>query len=115
MIDAPPPPLAAAARVVPPARLLVQADEFRLQLSRVTLAPGRAIVQLATTGEDAHDLQLVKLDARGHAAGRPRTIPKTLPGTTAEWRGRLTRGRYKLFCSILDHEALGMRAVVRVR
>jgi hypothetical protein len=98
-----------------PARLLVQATEFRLALSRTTLAAGPAIVQLADNGEDAHDLALVRLDRRGHAAGAPHAVPAAQPGTVTQWRGRLARGRWKLFCSLEGHERRGMRAFLRVR
>jgi hypothetical protein len=107
--------LAAPAQAKAPSRLLVEATEFRFTLSRTTLAPGPAIVQLAINGQDPHDLHLVRLDARGHAAGRPAKVPETLPGAVAEWHGTLTRGRWKLFCSLPGHERAGMRAVVNVR
>jgi uncharacterized cupredoxin-like copper-binding protein len=108
---------AAPARAAAPAptRLLVQATEFKLSLSRARLAAGPAIVQLADNGEDPHDLVLVRVDARGHAAGAARAVPLAQPGTVSEWKGRLTRGRWKLFCSLDGHERRGMRALVRVR
>jgi hypothetical protein len=108
-------PAAATPRPVAPARLLVQGSEFRLALSRPSLAAGSAIVQLANVGEDAHDLRLVLLDRRGHATGTVRQIPETLPGATGQWRGRLTRGRWRLSCSLPGHARQGMRATLRVR
>jgi hypothetical protein len=108
-------PARAAAPAPAPARLLVQATEFKLSLSRATLAAGPAIVQLADNGEDPHDLKLVRVDARGHVAGAPRAVPLAQPGTVTEWTGRLSRGRWKLFCSLAGHERRGMRAFVRVR
>jgi hypothetical protein len=103
------------ARPAVPARLLVQGSEFRLALSRASLVPGRAVVQLANVGEDAHDLRLVRLDRRGHATGPVRRVPETQPGATAQWRGRLARGRWRLYCSLPGHARLGMRATLRVR
>jgi hypothetical protein len=103
------------ARATAPARLLVQATEFRLSLSRTTIAAGPAIVQLADNGEDAHDLELVRLDRRGRPVGGPRAVPEAQPGTVTEWQGRLARGRWKLFCSLQGHERRGMRAFLRVR
>jgi hypothetical protein len=104
---------ATAAPPRPPARLMVEAREFSLVLSRPVLRAGPAIVQLAVRGEDGHDLRLVPLGRPGDA--RARAIAETRPGQTDDWRGRLSRGRWKLFCSLAGHERLGMRAVLRVR
>ena len=41
-----------------PSRLLVEAREFNLVLSRPSVKAGDAIVQLANRGEDPHDLRL---------------------------------------------------------
>jgi hypothetical protein len=98
-----------------PARLLVEAREFSLVLSRQALPHGDAIVQLVNRGEDGHDLHLVRLGPRGRAASRPRGTRETRPGAVSSWRGTLAAGRYKLFCSIPGHERQGMRAVLRVR
>ena len=95
---APPPP-------PPPARVLVEATEFRFTLSRTTVKAGPAIVQLAIRGEDPHDLKLAR-------AG---SVPETLPGDVAEWRGKLKRGRYALYCSLPGHKRAGMRTTLTVR
>jgi uncharacterized cupredoxin-like copper-binding protein len=99
----------AAARPAP-ARLLVEAREFNLTLSRAKIKPGTAIVQLANQGEDPHDLAIKKIGGK-----RRRGIAKTLPGEVGEWEGKLRRGRYRLWCTIEGHRTLGMRAVLRVR
>jgi hypothetical protein len=104
-------PAAAAARPAGhPARLMVEAREFNLTLSRLKVKHGPAIVQLANRGEDPHDLRLKRIG--GHGRG---TIGKTLPGEVGEWEGRLRRGRYRLWCTLEGHRALGMRATLRVR
>jgi uncharacterized cupredoxin-like copper-binding protein len=99
----------AAARPAP-ARLLVEAREFNLTLSRAKLKPGHAIVQLANQGEDPHDLAIKRIGGKRRGA-----IAKTSPGELGEWEGRLRRGRYRLYCTLEGHRALGMRAVLRVR
>ena len=99
----------AAARPAP-ARLLVEAREFNLTLSRGKLKPGHAIVQLANQGEDPHDLAIKRIGGK-----RRGTIAETLPGKVGEWEGRLRRGRYRLYCTLEGHRAAGMRAVLRVR
>ena len=104
---APPPALVAAA----PSRLLVEATEFRFALSRTTVKAGPAIIQLAIRGEDPHDLRVV---ARGKARAAA-VVPETPPGAVAEWRGKLTRGKWTLYCSLDGHKAAGMRATLTVR
>jgi hypothetical protein len=108
-------PVAVASRAAAPARVMVEASEFRLQLSRAAIATGPAVVQLVITGEDPHDLRLVRLDGHGHRVGPQRAIAETAPGGTAQWRGRLAHGRWRLWCSLPGHAAAGMRATLRVR
>jgi len=104
--------LAAPAQAAAPSRVLVEATEFRFTLSRTTVKPGPAIVQLAIRGEDPHDLKLRKL---GRARAQISSVPETLPGGVAEWRGKLSKGRYELYCSIEGHKQAGMRTVLKVR
>jgi hypothetical protein len=104
--------LAAPAQAAAPSRVLVEATEFRFTLSRTAVKPGAAIVQLAIRGEDPHDLKLRKL---GAARASVASVPETLPGGVAEWRGKLTKGRWELYCSIQGHKAAGMRTVLNVR
>jgi hypothetical protein len=105
VIAFPPPP-----SIVAPARVLVEATEFRFTLSRTAVKAGPAIVQLAIRGEDPHDLKLVP-------AGRARTaaVPETQPGGVAEWRGKLTKGKWTLYCSLPGHKKAGMRATLTVK
>jgi hypothetical protein len=106
---------AGPAQAAAPSRLLVEATEFRFTLSRTTLRPGPAIVQLAIRGEDPHDLRIVPADGRARVSGRPAVLPETLPGAVAEWRGKLTRGRWTLYCSLEGHKRAGMRATLNVK
>jgi hypothetical protein len=93
-----------------PSRLLVESREFNLVLSRSSVKAGDAIVQLANRGEDPHDLRLRRVGGRGGGM-----VGETLPGEVGEWEGRLRKGRYRLWCTLEGHRALGMRAVLRVR
>jgi len=102
--------LAADAAAAAPARLLIEAREFNLTLSRAKLRPGRAIVQMVNRGEDPHDLAFERI-----GGGTRRAIAKTVPGDLGEWEGRLRKGRYRLYCTLEGHRALGMRATLRVR
>jgi hypothetical protein len=103
------PQVADARRRTPvPARVMVEAREFSLGLSRTVLSAGPAIVQLAVRGEDGHDLAI-------SGGGSVRRIAETRPGRTADWRGTLKKGRYRLYCTLPGHQAAGMRATLRVR
>ena len=102
--------LAAPASAAAPSRVLVKADEWSLVLSRQTLPPGSAIVQLLNRGEDGHDLRVQRV-----GGVRSVGLPETRPGKTADLRLKLRRGRYRLWCSLPGHRAAGMRATLRVR
>jgi hypothetical protein len=94
----------------PPARLQVVAREFTLTLSRQRLRPGPAIVELVNFGQDGHDLRLRRV-----GGVRTYAIPVVQPGGHARLRLRVRVGRYRLWCSVANHRALGMRATLVVR
>jgi plastocyanin len=98
------------AHVAAPSRVLVEAREYHFTLSRTTVKPGPAIVQLAIRGEDPHDLAVRRIGAASVSR-----VPETLPGAVAEWRGTLKKGRYELYCTIEGHKKLGMRTVLTVK
>jgi plastocyanin len=93
-----------------PARLMVQADEYSLLLSRQSVVRGPARIQFINRGEDPHDLKL-RRSGGTHAI----SISETRPGALAQANVRLRTGRYRLWCSLPGHRALGMRAKLRVR
>jgi hypothetical protein len=94
-----------------PSRLLVSAREWSLTLSRARIGAGRAIVQLHNRGEDDHDLRLRRITRRSVPTAR---WAVTAPGDLSELALRLAPGRYRLWCSLPRHRALGMRATLRV-
>jgi hypothetical protein len=93
----------------PLGRLGVSAREFSLTLSRQTLASGDALVELQNFGEDPHDLRIAP-------AGAPllASFPEIDPNTRHTERVSFVPGTYKLFCSVEGHEAMGMRATLKV-
>lgn len=93
-----------------PARLGVQAEEFHLVLSRASVKAGVVEIELQNTGEDPHDLRLRKVG--GHHTF---TVPITQPGARRTIAITMRPGRYRLWCSLADHRALGMQTVLRVR
>jgi plastocyanin len=100
----------AAAGPSAPSRLLVTAKEWSLIMSRQTVKPGDARIQLYNAGEDAHDLRLKR--AGGKRALR---MAVTSPGGLTELKTRLRGGRWKLWCSLPEHAKRGMRATLTVR
>ena len=93
-----------------PARLGVSAKEFHLVLSRPSVKAGRVEIELQNTGEDPHDLRMRRVG--GHHTF---TIPVTKPGGRKTLAIHVKAGRYRLWCSLADHRALGMQTVLRVR
>jgi hypothetical protein len=92
----------APAAPVQPERLQVSAKEFELDLSRPIIRSGAAVVQFVNFGEDPHDLQLVR------DGGAPVRFSVAQPGEVLSRDVVLAPGRYRVFCSLPGHEALGM-------
>lgn len=93
-----------------PTRVEVTAHEFSFTLSRQAVHPGPAIIELVNFGQDAHDLRLQRRGAR-HIAG----TPIVQAGGRFDLHATLRRGRYTLWCSVANHRALGMTAVLLVK
>jgi plastocyanin len=95
---------------VAPARVQVSAKEFWFALSRRTVVEGPAIVELVNFGEDPHDLRLRRIGGK-----RIYKTPLVQPGAYFDLSLKLAPGRYRLWCSVGNHEALGMKATLVVR
>ena len=93
----------------PPARVQVVEREFSLTLSRQRIKAGTAIVELANFGEDAHDLRLQRVGGT-----KVYGWPVAEPGAVEDRTLRLAPGRYRLWCSIANHRARGMAAILTV-
>ena len=101
---------APAGAIAPPARVQVAATEFDFALSRASIKSGRAFVELANYGEDPHDLRMQRVGGtRVYALG------VVAPGDSRVLSARLLPGRFRLWCSIADHRARGMRATLIVK
>jgi plastocyanin len=104
------PLLGVALALAAPARVQVSATEFNFGLSRHSIKAGRALIELANFGEDPHDLRLRR--AGGTKIWGTRVVS---PEGTATLSAKFPPGRYKLWCSLGDHRALGMEAALIVR
>jgi hypothetical protein len=98
------------AEAATPSRLFVNAKEFALVMSRQSLKPGSARIQLYNGGEDAHDLRLKRVGGT-----RVLRIRETSPGDVTELSTVLRRGTWRLWCSLPGHAKAGMRATLVVR
>lgn len=93
-----------------PARLGVSATEFHLTLSRQSVKAGVVEIELQNDGQDPHDLRVRRV-------GGSHTFSVALvdPGNRRTVAIHVKPGSYRLWCSVADHRALGMQAVLRVR
>jgi plastocyanin len=92
-----------------PARVQAVADEFRFSLSRSRVPQGRVTIELVNFGEDPHNFKLKRVGGT-----RVHTVGETLPGARTTKTFRLQAGRFKYWCSVADHKALGMKGRLRV-
>lgn len=97
---------------IPPARLLVYAQEWSLWPSRPRVKAGRVIVQLWNRGQDAHDLRIRRLNRHGVMVGRssPPGVGTTASGQLRQATWQLSPGTYELYCAMPGHMRLGMHA-----
>lgn len=91
-------------------RLAVTAREFYYVLSRPSVKPGEVTVELNNQGEDPHNLNL-RLE--GDEA-EPLQIPETDSLERDVESFDLPAGKYKLWCSLPEHEEQGMTATLQV-
>lgn len=91
-------------------RLSVKAAEFYFVLSRPSVAPGAVTIELNNQGEDPHNLNL----QREGDEGEPFQLPETdsLDRSVASFD--LPAGKYRLWCSLPEHEEDGMTATLGV-
>lgn len=91
-------------------RLGVKADEFYFILSRPSVEAGSLPVELNNQGEDPHNLNIL----REGDVGEPLQIPETGPQQRTVVSFDLPAGKYRLWCSLPEHEEEGMVATLVV-
>lgn len=93
-------------------RSAVQAGgtEFRIALSRSHVRPSRLRLEFVNYGEDIHDLAIRRV-----GTSDVRNLGVARPGNRNVGRFTVKRGTYQLWCTISDHRARGMSAVLKVR
>jgi plastocyanin len=87
----------------------VSAREYSFDPSAIAIeGDGNVRITLRNAGDLAHDL---RIERGGHDLGGT----PSFQGGERSARLRLGPGRYRFFCSVGDHEQLGMRGSLRVR
>ena len=97
------------AHVASASHLQVTEVEYRLGLSRGVLKAGTLDLEQLDMGTDPHDLRLRRLGSSATIYGRLLTPGKRWDGVVY-----LKPGVYRLWCSLPEHEKLGMHATLRV-
>jgi plastocyanin len=89
----------------------IKADEYSFDPGRVVVtgAPSQLRITLDNAGTLAHDI--VVLDGDRELGGL-RSFP---PGEERQATVRVPPGKYRLVCTVGDHEELGMRGELEVR
>ena len=90
-----------------------ETPDYVMRLSRTALPAGEVTVQLQNTGEDAHNLRIVRSDGKGAAT----QFPDAEPGSTATRTVRFAPGSYRLACTLTEptsHDTAGMNATLTV-
>jgi uncharacterized cupredoxin-like copper-binding protein len=93
-----------------PAYVQVVEKEWTLQLSRLRVPAGKAIVQAINFGMDNHDLVL----QRNTKGSKPVVFKQMAPLGRGSKTLVLPAGRYTVWCSLPGHRAKGMVATLRV-
>jgi plastocyanin len=88
--------------------LQVAAREYSFVLSSDSIQEGRNTIELVNFGQDPHNLVL----RRGSKEVTSVLVPS---GQRAQFQVTLKGGRYELYCSLLDHQALGMDTTLLVK
>jgi plastocyanin len=91
-------------------RVAVKAVEYYFLLSRPTVRAGEVTVELNNQGQDPHNLNI----RRNGDEGEPLQIPETASLQRNVAKLDLPPGTYKLWCSLPEHEELGMHTTLVV-
>jgi hypothetical protein len=95
---------------LPPAPILIHADEFTFNGSRNFGPSGLWRINFNNIGEDQHDIWVLRRSTK-RIVGHSKIY---LPGEHGTITVRLRPGTYTLFCAVANHRALGMRWRVKV-
>jgi plastocyanin len=107
---APPPPALEPEPEPEANRLAVKSSEYYFVLSRLSVKSGAVTIELNNRGEDPHNLNL-QLEGD---VGAPLEIPETDSEQRSVASFDLPAGKYRLWCSLPEHEEQGMHTTLIV-
>ena len=84
--------------------------EYHTVPSRTSLCVGTITMELRNTGADPHNLEVRNVDTGTVVATWADAKPRAVVAKPVT----LTAGTYRLYCTLPDHDALGMHAVITV-
>jgi plastocyanin len=90
-------------------RLEITLDDFLIAPQNVRADRGRLTFAVTNRGRLGHNFRLRDED------GEPVAIATLLPGRSATASADLGPGRYKMLCTVANHEQLGMTGRIVVR
>jgi hypothetical protein len=85
-------------------RLDLRMREYRILPQQPSIAPGRITIRARNDGVQPHRLAI------GEGRNAIRQTPVIPPGGSARIEISLPKGSYRLFCSLSNHDTLGMTA-----
>jgi plastocyanin len=88
--------------------VMVTAKEFSFELSPATVGPGAVTFRVQNRGAVEHNFALFQ------GTQKLAELNTFNPGETRELRIQLTRGEYRIVCTIPGHEAAGMVTALKV-
>jgi plastocyanin len=90
-------------------RAAIVLDDFSIRPQTIRTRPGRITFELVNRGRVGHNFHL----RRG--AGEPLEVTTLSPDERKTASVELRRGRYRMVCTVSNHEELGMYGTVVVR
>jgi uncharacterized cupredoxin-like copper-binding protein len=101
----------------PDRRVDVRLDEYRVLPEHIQVTAGRVTITARNTGRLTHNLVVVQFsrplgDEVEHQYGQPTNT--LFPGETGSTTVNLKAGKYRLICTIGNHDNLGQYAELKV-
>jgi plastocyanin len=91
-------------------RIAITLDDYFISPQELEAHPGRITFAVTNRGRIGHNLRVRSGDGKDRVE-----VTTLLPGDSATESADLPRGRYKIVCTVANHEELGMsgRLVIR--
>jgi hypothetical protein len=99
-------------------RIAMTLDEFRLDPQKVFSPTGRVRIVATNRGRLTHNIAIEEDDENLEPGVQPREYARSRtahPGQTVVARATLRPGRYRLVCTLANHDNLGQYGVLIVR